>query len=840
MKKLYFLIAFLTICSTSIAQTIDASYYLPKNHSYNKEIPTPESILGFTVGEWHVSHDKLSEYMRALAKASDRISIENRGSTYEGRPLFLLTITSPKNHQNLEFIKEQHTLLSEPESKNLNINDMPAVVYQGFSIHGNEASGANAGLMVAYHLAASLDPTVEELLNDVVILFDPSFNPDGLQRFSQWVNTHKSNTLNPDPNDREFNESWPRGRTNHYWFDMNRDWLPVQLPESKARIKSFSEWLPNILTDHHEMGTNATFFFQPGIQSRVNPLTPQMNQILTKEIGEFHAEALNEIGSLYYTEESFDDFYYGKGSTYPDVNGSIGILFEQASSRGHIQESDHGLLTFPFTIRNQFKTALSTLKAAKNMRVKLLNYQRKFYADALKESNQSKYKSIVFGNEKDPATSYRLAEILKRHKIKIHKLKKDTQIEGEKYTENASYVVPLNQKKNKLIHAMFDTQTKFQDSLFYDISAWTFPLAFNLNYSFEKSETLAGEEIKELSQGEPADIKKSSYAYLLESNGYYTPKFIYKLLDAGVRIKVGLKPFSIDGNLYDYGSIMIPVAIQDINSGELYNLINDYSSGLMLDIKSVETGLTEGIDLGSNNFKSLQKPKVALLVGDGVRSYDAGEIWHLMDIQYQIPVTKIDVKQLNRIDLSRYTHFIIPSYTGSLLNANKNKIESWIKTGGTLVAYRDAIKWTNKVELTSVKLKSFKQEAEEINFDQRSNFRGAQNIGGAIFNTNIDRSHPINFGIEQNNLPLFRNSRIFIDADKQSYNNPIIYSQNPLLSGYISKEQLNLLKGSVPFKYIRKGRGNIILLTDNTNFRAFWYGTNKLFANTLFYSNFMK
>jgi hypothetical protein len=839
-KKLYFLIACLTICSTAIAQTIDASYYLPKNHSYNKKIPTPESILGFTVGEWHVSHDKLSEYMRALAKASDRISIENRGSTYEGRPLFLLTITSPKNHQNLEFIKEQHTLLSEPESKNLNINDMPAVVYQGFSIHGNEASGANAGLMVAYHLAASLDPTVEELLNDVVILFDPSFNPDGLQRFSQWVNTHKSNTLNPDPNDREFNESWPRGRTNHYWFDMNRDWLPVQLPESKARIKSFSEWLPNILTDHHEMGTNATFFFQPGIQSRVNPLTPKMNQILTKEIGEFHAEALNEIGSLYYTEESFDDFYYGKGSTYPDVNGSIGILFEQASSRGHIQESDHGLLTFPFTIRNQFKTALSTLKAAKNMRVKLLNYQRKFYADALKESNQSKYKSIVFGNEKDPATSYRLAEILKRHKIKIHKLKKDTQIEGEKYAENASYVVPLNQKKNKLIHAMFDTQTKFQDSLFYDISAWTFPLAFNLNYSFEKSETLAGEEIKELSHGEPADIKKSSYAYLLESNGYYTPKFIYKLLDAGVRIKVGLKPFSIDGNFYDYGSIMIPVAIQDINSGELYNLINDYSSGLMLDIKSVETGLTEGIDLGSNNFKSLQKPKVAVLVGDGVRSYDAGEIWHLMDIQYQIPVTKIDVRQLNRIDLSKYTHFIIPSYTGSLLNANKNKIESWIKTGGTLVAYRDAIKWTNKVELTSVKLKSFKQEAEEINFDQRSNFRGAQNIGGAIFNTNIDRSHPINFGIEQNNLPLFRNSRIFIDADKQSYNNPLIYSQNPLLSGYISKEQLNLLKGSVPFKFIRKGRGNIILLTDNTNFRAFWYGTNKLFANTLFYSNFMK
>ena len=836
-KKLLLTVFFI---NTIVFSQTDPSYYLPEGHEYDPNIPTPYSILGYNVGDWHVSHDKLIEYMKALAFSSDRISIENRGSTYEGRPLLLLTITNEENHANLDQIQKQHLMLSEPEGENLDIANMPTIVYQGFSIHGNEASGSNAALLVAYHLAASKDISVAKMLKEVVVLFDPSYNPDGLQRFSQWVNTHKSNVLNSDINDREYSEVWPKGRTNHYWFDMNRDWLPVQLPESKVRIKSFTDWLPNILTDHHEMGTNATFFFQPGIQSRVNPLTPKMNQTLTREIGNFHAEALDKIGSLYYTEESYDDFYYGKGSTYPDVNGSIGILFEQASSRGHLQESDNGILTFPFSIRNQFITALSTLKAAKEIRLKLLKYQRDFYRNSLKLAKQNKQKAIIFGNSKDPATSYHLAEILKHHQISVHALNKNTIIKGKKFAKKSSYVVPLIQKKNKLIHAIFGTQTEFQDSLFYDVSAWTFPLAFNLNYSFENSTSLAGKEIDDLKFEENKEIEQSSYAYLLESNGYYTPKFIYKLLNAGVRVKVGLKPFSIDGNFYDYGSIMIPVGNQRFGSKILFDEIKKASSGLMLDIKSVRTGLTEGIDLGSRNFKTLNKPRVALLVGDGVRSYDAGEIWHLMDTRYKIPITKIDVNQLNYVALQKYTHIVLPSYSGNLLSVNRDKLEKWINAGGSLVAYRNAIKWVDKNKLGTIDLKSFDREARGIEFDKKGDYKGAQNIGGAIFNTRIDRSHPINFGIEQKTLPIFRNSRIFIESDRQSYNNPIQYTENPLLSGYISKEQLNLLKGSVPFKFIKKEKGNIILLTDNTNFRAFWYGTNRLFSNALFYSDFMQ
>ena len=322
----------------AVAQnSINLDYYLPQNITYDESIPRPAELIGHEVGEWHVTHDKLMFYMQTLAEKSDRIRIENRGSTFEGRPILLLTITSPKNHENLEQIRQDHIALTEKGDTSVSIENMPIIVYQGFSVHGNEPSGANAGLAYAYYLAAAQGPEIDEILDHMVILMDPSFNPDGLQRFAYWANTNRSMNLNSDTNEREYHEVWPGGRTNHYWFDINRDWLPVQLPESRARIETFHKWLPNILTDHHEMRTNSTFFFQPGEPTRVHPLTPSANQELTAEIGRYHAKALDKIGSLYYSEQGYDDYYYGKGSTFPDVNGGIGILFEQASSRGHIQ-----------------------------------------------------------------------------------------------------------------------------------------------------------------------------------------------------------------------------------------------------------------------------------------------------------------------------------------------------------------------------------------------------------------------------------------------------------------------------------------------------------------------
>ena len=829
MKKIVFFL--FLVCFTMSAQKVDLSYYLP-NERYNSEIPTPKEIIGHEVGEWHVTHDKLVMYMRALAKASDRITIEERGKTYEDRPLLLLTITSPNNHKNLEEIRKKHIDATNDTSVS---TDNPVVVYQGFSIHGNEPSGSNAALAVAYYLAASVSSETQNLLDNTVILFDPSFNPDGLQRFAYWANVNKSKNINPDPNDREYNEIWPRGRTNHYQFDMNRDWLPVQLPESKARIATFHKWLPNILTDHHEMGSNSSFFFQPGIPSRTNPLTPQMNQDLTKEIATYHAKALDNIGSLYYSEESFDDFYYGKGSTFPDINGGIGILFEQGSSRGHAQETDNGILTFPFTIRNQVTAAFSTLEAAKSMREKLLKYQQDFYEEF---RNTGSNKAIVFGDEKDAAKTYHLAEVLKRHQVKIHDLKSDFTANGKNFKKGYSYVVPMNQKNQRLVKAMFDVRTTFKDSLFYDVSAWTFNHAFGVDYAENISLSKAGEEIDKLEMPTAGVSFKSNYGYLMPWNEYYAPKALNAILQKGLRAKVSMKNFKNGGKSYDYGTIFIPVQNQKISDDEMYNFLSIIAKESATKIYGVTTGLNDGIDLGSNNFRAITAPKVAMLVGDGVAGNDSGEIWHLFDQRFDMHLTRLDTRYFNRVDIAKYTHIIIPS--SGLEKAAVEKLKTWVRNGGVLVGYKNTARWLSSNNMISLNFERAKRDSiKGVSFEERSLQSGAQVIGGAIFEANIDRSHPVNFGYKNNKLALFRNSTMFLKADKNSYNNPIQYTSKPLLSGYISKENAKVIPNTVPFKVQRFGRGRVAVFTDNTNFRAFWYGTNKLLMNTIFFGDKM-
>lgn len=830
--RFLFTLCLLTSCLIFGQKQTDLSYYLPQNTTYDKSIPTPQSVIGHEVGEWHITHDKLVEYMKALAASSDRITLENRGTTYEGRPLVLLTITSAKNHQNIDAIRQQHIAATEDNSS-VDISNMPIVVNQGFSIHGNEPSGSNAALLVAYYLAAAESSEVKDMLDKMIVLFDPSFNPDGLQRFAFWANSNKSKNLNPDPNDREYNEVWPRGRTNHYWFDMNRDWLPVQLPESRVRLETFHKWLPNILTDHHEMGTNSTFFFQPGIPSRTHPLTPQLNQELTERIGNYHAKAFDKIGSFYYTKESFDDFYYGKGSTFPDINGSIGILFEQASSRGHIQESDNGLLTFPFTIRNQFTAALSTLDAGYHMREDILRYQHDFFKNARGEGNKEKGKNIVFGDSKDAAKTYELAEILRRHQIKIYELKDDATINGKHFKKGYSYVVPKNQKNTRLINAMFEKRTTFQDSLFYDVSAWTLPLAFNLDYAEGVPSTHVGEQVLDLKMNPGNVSAKSDYAYVMEWHEYYTPKVLYQLLKNDLRAKVAMKQFGTKDKSYDYGTIMIPVQNQSKNADELYQFLNELAKESHVQIDAISTGLTEGVNLGSNEFRPLTLPKVALIVGNGISSYDAGEIWHLLDQRYDMILTKLNTDNLGRVDLSRYNTIIMPS--GNLDKSNTEKLATWVENGGTLIGFKNTLRWLNTNKFIKLDIKKSERVAKNITFEQRRDYSGAQVIGGSIFEAKLDRSHPINFGYKNETLPLFRNSTLFVNPDKQSYNNPIQYTKNPLLSGYVSKSNLDSLALTVPYQMQRMKRGKVVAFTDNTNFRAFWFGTNKLMMNAIFF-----
>ena len=530
MKKFSLLFALFLIGYFVQAQNL--SYYLPKNVVYNSAIPTPANIIGHEVGEWHVTHDRLVQYAKTVDQASDRMILKPLGLTNEGRQQLALIITSPENHQKLEQIRLQHLALTNPDNSNsMNTDDMPVVVWMGYSIHGNESSGANASLLAMYYLAAAQGSAVDALLKNTVIILDPSFNPDGLNRFASWVNMHKSFTPVSDPNAREFNEVWPGGRFNHYWFDLNRDWLPAQHKESRNRLALYHQWKPNILTDHHEMGSNSSFFFQPGVPSRVNPNTPHKNQELTAAIGNYHAKFLDSIGSMYFTKEGYDDFYYGKGSTYPDINGAVGILFEQASSRGHLQETENGLLSFPFTIRNQFTTTLSTLAAANGLRKQMLNYQRSFFKETIKEAESFPVKAFVFGDAQDKAKTNIFIEMLLRHEVDIYPLQSEMAIDGKSFKPGSAFVIPTAQKQFKIIKTVFEKTFNYKDSLFYDVTAWTMPLAFGLPYaeiktpvSFNNAKLVSIEPLKSNLHG-----SKNAYAYAIKWNEYYSPKVLHRL-----------------------------------------------------------------------------------------------------------------------------------------------------------------------------------------------------------------------------------------------------------------------------------------------------------------------
>jgi hypothetical protein len=826
------------------------SYYLPAAVTYNKQVPTPAAVLGYEVGEWHVSHDQLVGYMKAVDAVSDRISLAEYGRTHENRPLLLLTVTSPDNHRHLDQIRADHKKLSNPRlSDKLDLAAMPAVIWMGYSVHGNEQSGTNAALLAVYHLAAAEGPAVEKLLQQTVILLEPSINPDGMSRFAGWVNAHRGKNLVADPNNLEQNEAWPTGRSNHYWFDLNRDWLPLQHPESRGRLVKYHEWMPNVLTDHHEMSTNSTFFFQPGVPARKHPLTPESNYQLTKKIGAFHAKALDQIGSLYFTEENYDDFYYGKGSTYPDIHGGAGILFEQASSRSHAQESVNGVLRFPFTIRNQFITTLSSLEAVQALRTELLAYQRDFYKQTLAEARRQPVRAYVFGSEKDPARVFHLAEILRQHQVELYHPKTAITANGRTFRPGEAYLVPTDQPQFKVIQAMFEVRTQFADSLFYDISAWNFLHAFSLDHAALTQLNAGGLGEKLTAPVFPAGQViggESSYAYAFEWHGYYAPRALHTLLEKKLHLKVASAPFYLSADKkMDYGTVMIPVSLQPLPAGELYQLLQSVARENGRTMYAVQPGLSpKGLNLGSVNFLPLRKPEVLLLAGAGVTSTDVGEAWHLLDNRFNIPASLVAPARIDHIALDRYTVIVMGDGNYAAIGSQgREKLRDWLQRGNTLIAIGSGARWLADAGLSTTQFdKPAAQEtpAQQQPYASMANLAGAQAITGAIFHARLDLTHPLAYGYEREELYVFRDHNLFMSRSKGPFSNPLMYTAQPLASGYISRGNENRLRSTPAADIAQVGAGRIISLADNPNFRAFWYGTNKLFLNSIFFGHLIK
>ncbi|KJF44914.1 M14 family zinc carboxypeptidase [Draconibacterium sediminis] len=825
------------------------SYFLPDDVTYNSEIPTPEKFFGQKMGEWHLTHDQVLYYAKTIAQSSNRAILYEYARSYENRPLVHLVFTSPENQQNLDELKELHYNFSEP-GKDIAKSDVPLVVSLTYGVHGNESSATNASVLTAYYLAAAEGAKIDKLLEKNIIIVDPCLNPDGFTRHSMWANMHQSATPNGDNNSRQFQEVWPAGRTNHYWFDLNRDYLLLVHPESRGRVQKFHEWKPNIVTDHHEMGANSTFFFQPGVPSRNNPLTPEKNYELTHKIGDYHAKFLDKIGSTYFTEEQFDDYYFGKGSSYPDVNGSIGILFEQAGFRGRYRNTSNGQKALAFGIRNQFATSLSTLEAAMNLHDELLDMQKEFYSSALDLGAKSKTKAYIFGGSTDRVKTQHFVDLLNRHQIEVYENESKLEADGQTFESSTSYVVPLNQKQYRLIHSIFEEVHEFTDTTFYDVSTWTFPHAYDLHAA--KLGSLNGVSLSD----EPVEAQKiagklleadNPVGYLFRWDEYSTAEALYKIQNAGLRTYAATKEFTIAGNdeeeAFSYGSIFIPVQDQIMSGSQAKAFLENVAQNTGVDIYAVSSGLTPtGIDLGSNSFEPLTKPKILTFAGGSASSRDIGEIWHLFDQRYHIPLTLAESSSLSKIKLSSYTTIILSGNFTEWGTTEINKLKSWVSEGGTLIAYKDATTWAakNQIGNTTFQKPVSPDSTRYLSYAERSKEESLNYISGAIFETDIDVTHPLCFGYSDKQLAIFKSSTTVANSLEKKYVEPVKFSQSPYLSGWVSDDNINRLKNAPVVTVQNIGRGKLISYHDNMTFRGTWLGTNKLFSNSVFFGDIIR
>ncbi len=825
------------------------NYFFPNNITFDPDIPSPQQFLGYPVGDMHTRIDRMVAYMEELGRVSDKASFQIIGYTNERRPQIVLTITSPENHQNLDNIRQTQMALINPDQRRPNTDNQPAILLLGYNVHGNEPSSTEAAMLTAYYLLAAQNEETQTFLDNAVVFIDPCFNPDGRDRHSHWANMHQAKNLSPDPLDREHNEVWPGGRTNHYWFDLNRDWLPLAQVESRNRLEFFHQWVPQVVTDYHEMGSNSTYFFEPTERfGSENPLVPRSNyDDLNNLFAKYFSEALHEIGSLYFTKEVYDNSYPGYGSTYPDIHGGLGLVFEQASSRGHVQTTSTEPITFPFTIRNHLRTSIATVRAAVENKEMLFDHQRRFFSDALNDGKKSRTQAYVFGDADDKGKTKAFLELLLRHQIKTYPLNRDLSLNGKTYEAGKAFAVPSAQSQYRMVQTFFEPVTSFYDSVFYDASAWTVALAFNMPYDKVASGITFGTPLTgaDLESDVPS-VEEAQYAYLFEWNDYYAPKALNYLLSKGVNAKSAFYPFSFmvkgQEKAFGYGTVMIPVVDQHHSPQQILQWIREASQLAGIPVYSVDGGMSmSGKDLGSRSFQTIKQPKVAMLIGEGVSGYEAGEIWHLLDTRYGMSFSKIDVNDFNRADLNKYNSLIL--VTGSYQSIGQrgiDKIKDWASGGGTLIVQRSAIPWAIRAKLVEEKLASFSrpnQNGETLRYDYvtASERSGSRRIGGSVYEADIDPTHPLGFGYSGRKISVYRNHTVFLEPSNSPYSTVVQYTDTPLLDGYVHPDNLPMLSKAVSTMVSPIGRGRAVLFVDNPNFRGFWYGTNRLLMNALFF-----
>jgi hypothetical protein len=540
---------------------------------------------------------------------------------------------------------------------------------------------------------------------------------------------------------------------------------------------------------------------------------------------------------MYFTKEAYDKLYPGYGSSYINFYGGAGFLFEQASSRGHVQETNTIPLTFAFTIRNQFTGSLAIVRASIAEKASLLQMRKEFFAVSKEQAMKASIKGYVFGDPNDATRTNAFIEKLLLHRIDVYEV-----------PNSKSYYVPTMQDNNIMVRTIFENQITYRDSSFYDASVWSLIHAYGLPYTELKAVISPEKKLESIPDVSTDAVVKSNYAYLVSNTDYNIHKFIYQLQIAGVITQSAFRPFTsnINGTTvsFGYGSIVISVQQQKINADQLHELVSKASASSNIKVHSVGTGYSAGgIDLGSAYIRTMKKPEVLMIIGTGVAASEAGEIWHLLDQRLSMPITKMDILNIGRADLNRYNTLIMVSGVYSLLDKSTiDKIKAWVQNGNTMITIKGGADWAIRNGFTKEKLipaDTSKQNLARQNFDRAVEIEGAKALGGSIFKVDLDTTHPIGFGFTNRKLSVYKNSLTFLQNSSNPYSNVAQYLSDPLVGGYVHPTTMKKLKGSASILVGSEGAGRVVMFADEPNFRGTWYGTNKLFLNSLFYGSLM-
>ncbi|QHJ09898.1 hypothetical protein FX988_00106 [Paraglaciecola mesophila] len=888
LRNLYtiFVLTAVLFCAAS---NVNATSSSPTNSGwpqliYKATIPDMQSVLGYSVGQRITSHPDMLRYFEALQKSAPRnIQIFEYGQTWEGRKLIYAAIGSEQNIANLTQFSQDMQALSDPrvtdkrKAKGL-IDSLPSSVWLEYSVHGNEISSTDAAMMTAYHLLAGEgEVTVDNIMQNSIVFIDPLQNPDGRSRFiANYYSTvgmnHSSDRLSA-----EHNEPWPRGRANHYLFDMNRDWLAITQPETKGRIASLKKYHPLVVIDLHEMGGDESYYFAPSAQ----PVNPHMTQAQIDNInlvGRNNAKHFDANGFDYFTREIFDAFYPGYGDSWPTFYGAAASTYEVASSRGQIfRRLDGSELSYEDTVLRHFVASISTAEAVANNRTKLLNDYYQYQIDAIEAGRSDKKERVfILPNKRDRAGHFKLAKLMTEHGVDVYQTTEKVKMCGETYAPG-SYYIDTAQPRGRFVKTTFTQQVdmskafikeqerrrerKLGDQI-YDVTGWSLPLMYNLAVNTCGKSVSGDHRLVKMTDTLEGHVTNANatVAYIVPWGDMAAGRFLTAALQQNITLKTADRAFTIDDNTrYPAGSLIIEVAANNADIAATVQEIATQSGAL---VDGVNTSwVTEGPSFGSNDTYLMSAPKIAMAWDDPTSSLSAGNTRYVIEQQFGYPVTAIRTSTLVNADLRHYQVLILPSgrYQNGLGKAGADNIKRWVEAGGVLITLGSATAFAADADIGLLDVKrelAINEQNSNENPDTESStvagkayasrddlIKHSENseespdfVAGVLANVEVDQEHWLTAGVAPDVVGLVYGDDIFAPIRLASGKNLAWFKgeEDVLASGYLWKENKKQLAYKPFLIHQPTGNGMVIAFTQEPTTRAYLDGLNVMLMNAMF------